>query len=59
MACTCDYSYTCPECQQRIDAENHKAYMREWHAWVATSLKALALQLHVALDPVPEEPEEH
>lgn len=51
--CTCDYSYTCPQCQARIDAMNQAEYLDEVKAWTAESLKLIAAKLGIEL---PEEP---
>ena len=34
MTCTCDYSYICPGCQNRIDIANNQLIADERQEWV-------------------------
>ena len=53
MACECDYSYTCSECQMRMDAQNQADYLNELREWTIEAIAALAKKLD--LD-IPEPP---
>lgn len=54
MACSCDYSYTCPECQAKMDAENALDYARELQEYVSECLKLIADKLGIELPPPPK-----
>lgn len=54
MACDCEYSYTCGECQARYDAQNALDYANELRNWTVECLKLIAEKLDVKL---PEEPQ--
>ena len=53
--CTCDYSYTCPSCQARYDAQNAMDYANEIRDWTVESIKLIAKALNVE---IPEPPRE-
>lgn len=49
MSCQCDYSFTCDECQNRIDIELEKTERLKWQNKVDARLKKLEeLLLEVA-----------
>lgn len=54
MACSCDYSYTCDECQTKFDIENQKQYNEEVKDWLVECLKVLGEKLNVKLPKPPE-----
>lgn len=54
MACECNYSYTCSECQNRIDVENQKQYNEEVKEWIIECLKLLGEKLKVEFPKPPE-----
>ena len=54
MACECDYSYICRECQTKIDIENRLDFERERMEWVVEAIKKLAEKLGVELDEEPK-----
>lgn len=54
MACSCDYSYTCNECQARIDIENQKQYNEEVKEWIVECLQVLGEKFNVKLPKPPE-----
>ena len=56
MSCACDYSYTCPECQVKIDVANQERYLDELRAWIVESLQTLAKAAEVQLEDPPQEP---
>jgi hypothetical protein len=56
VSCECDYSYTCPACQVRIDTENQARYLDELVKWIVESLQALADKQGVTLESPPEKP---
>ena len=56
MSCTCDYSYTCPECQVKIDVANQERYLEELTEWIVGSLQALAERAEVKLEDPPQKP---
>lgn len=53
MACKCDYSYTCEECQLRIDAANQAEYIDELREWAIVAIAALAKKMGLE---IPEPP---
>lgn len=52
--CTCDYSYTCPQCRAKMDAANEAEYLREIRDWTVESIVRLAKRLGVELDKPPD-----
>jgi hypothetical protein len=54
MTCKCDYSCTCPECQERIEQENQKQYNEEVKDWMIECIKLLGKKFDVE---IPEPPE--
>lgn len=52
--CTCNYSYTCPTCQARIDAENAMDYANELRDWTVESIKLIAKALKIELPEAPQ-----
>jgi hypothetical protein len=44
--CSCNESYTCDECQRRIDVENDLEYAREWRAWATKALLLIVKMLN-------------
>lgn len=52
--CTCDYSYTCPQCRNAMDIENQRQYADEMHAWIISCIEAVAAKLDVTLPDKPE-----
>ena len=55
MSCTCDYSYTCPPCQQRIELENRIDYQNEVSEWVKDAIIEIAKKLDIVLPDPPKE----
>jgi len=53
MACTCDYSYICAECQDRIDRELADEARAKVTEWLIAAVKALAEKADVELPPLP------
>ena len=56
MACTCDYSYTCPECQARIKTERQAIYARELQRWLVDVAKTISDRLGIEIPEPPEAP---
>ena len=54
MACRCDYSYTCSECQEKIDVENQLEYQKEQLDWILNSIKEIATKVGAELPPEPK-----
>lgn len=54
MACTCDWSYTCQECQTRIDAANAVDYANELRDWLVESMQLVAEKLGVQISDPPQ-----
>ncbi len=52
--CTCDYSYTCPQCRAISDIANIEDYNLEMHTWVVTCLQEIAAKLKVTLPEAPQ-----
>jgi len=55
MTCKCDYSYICPECQQKINTQNQLDYQRELMNWITDSIEEIASKLEVQLPAKPKE----
>lgn len=49
--CTCDYSYTCPPCQERIDRANADDYASERLDRLEKLIEAIAKQLGIEAPP--------
>lgn len=52
--CSCDYSYTCPSCQARIDAARELQYSNEIREWMIEIVVALGKALNVELPDRPK-----
>jgi hypothetical protein len=51
--CTCDYSYTCPTCQDRIEAERLIRLNEAKIEWVFNAIKEIAKKLDIVLPEFP------
>ncbi len=54
MSCECNCSYTCDECQNRIDLQNQIDYANERMEWIVQSILLIAQDLGVNLPPEPQ-----
>jgi hypothetical protein len=54
MACTCDYSYICPECQDRIETERRLLVEEETAKWIVDALVLLARHVGFELPDPPK-----
>ncbi len=52
--CECDYSYTCHQCQQRIDMQNQIDYATEVQDWIIESIRLIAAEQGVNLPAEPK-----
>ena len=53
MACTCDYSFICNECAERMEVQNKLDYDNERIEWVIAAIEALAAKLELPIEPRP------
>ena len=54
--CTCDYTYTCRNCEAVRQMYAEERYQEKMNEWIASSLEKIAKQLNVELEPLPEKP---
>jgi hypothetical protein len=53
MACECDYSYICHECQLRIDIRNQEEYNDELKQWTVEAIRLIAQKLNIEIPDPP------
>jgi hypothetical protein len=54
--CTCDYTYTCRNCEMVREVYAERRHREGMDEWLASSLQKIAKQLNIELDEQPVKP---